>query len=359
MNAKFQTIQSAHEVLTNTEQKLKYDAHRARSNRYPSASGVKGNPWQNVSSQYPTPPKRAPTAARTTASSGASRYSNWTAPSHKSPRDASSSDNMRAWDRMRPSSSSSKPSHNNDNPPPSQPRPRRQRPAETNPTGPPPPPRTESQRKKAEASFGTRKTPFVQVGDEPPVTSKNYFTTKQHTSLFNDAAASAAAAAAGAAAGAAAASSVPPRPRPKSEYLDPLGQQFRDTYMDERQSTPYSSHSGEKTNPFDGANIGRAGSMRDPNSRSPRPTADDAAQGRQRSSSVPDESENIKQATRESSASNPFGGTSKFAFSSRAGERYKPRENAANSTTNPTAPESGPFTNSNSSSSSVNMPNGQ
>lgn len=348
MNAKFQTIQSAHEVLTNLEQKSKYDAHRSRSNRYPSASGVKGNPWQDVSNQYPTPPKRAPTAARPSATrpttnSGASRYSSWMPPSQKSPRD-SAGDNMRAWDRMRPSSSS----RPNDNPPNQsspQPRPRRQRPADPKPTDPPPPPppRTESQRKKAEAAFGTRKTPFVQVGDEPPVTSKNYFTTKQHTSLFNDASSAAKAGA---------------KPRPKSDYLDPLGQQFRDTYLDERQSTPYSSHSGEKTNPFDGANVGRSGSMRDPGTRTPQDATDGAhpygASGRQRSSSVPDESENIKQATRDSTGTNPFGAASKFAFSSRAGERYRPREN----TTNPTTPASGPSTNPNSSSSSINNPHG-
>lgn len=342
MNSKFQTIQSAHEVLTNVEQKSKYDAHRARSNRYPAASGVRGNPWQNVSSQYPAPPRRAPTAARPapTSSSGASRYSGWMPPSPKPARDNNASDNMRAWDRMRPSSSS-KPSSSSANQ--SSPKPRRPRPSEPRPAEPPPPPpRTEAQRKKADAAFGTRRTPFVQVGDEPPVTSKNYFTTKQHTSLFNNASST---------------TSGATRPRPKSDYIDPLGQQFREAYRDGRQSTPYSSNSGEKTNPFDGANVGRSESVRD-SPRGSRGPADGESQsgapGRQRSSSVPDESDNIKQATRESTAPNPFGGDSKFAFSSRAGERYKPRDD----TTKP-APASAPFTNPNSSSSSVNSPHGQ
>ncbi|RSM11510.1 hypothetical protein CDV31_006721, partial [Fusarium ambrosium] len=56
VNTQFQVIQSAHEILSDPEQKAKYDASRTR-NRYPGASGVKGNPWANAGAQYPPPPR--------------------------------------------------------------------------------------------------------------------------------------------------------------------------------------------------------------------------------------------------------------------------------------------------------------
>jgi curved DNA-binding protein CbpA len=285
VNSKFQTIQSAHEVLTNPDQKSTYDAHRARVNRYPAASGVRGNPWQNVASQYPVPPKRSPTTARppqhTAAASGASRYSSWFPPTQKSPRD-NNGDHLRAWDRMRPASSG-KPSTGAANVSGAGSAARKPKVPERQQ-----PPRTQSQRKKADASFGTRRTAFVQSEDETPVNNRNYFTTNTHTNLFHEAS-----------------SAAKKQQRPVSEQLDPLSQQFRETLLDPRQSTPYTKHSGEKTDLFDGANISRVRSAKEFHD-SHAVDEDYADLGvhhrRHRSTSMPDESENARQATKKAAA---------------------------------------------------------
>ena len=164
VNAKFQVIQAANEVLSDPQEKAKYDALLARSGGGPGASGVKGNPWANVSQQFPTPPRR--TAGRS-GTSGAqrwqSRFSSGVPPTAKQ---AYSSDPeakknaAKAFDNMRKGSQ------------------RESRPSQQPPPPPPrAPPRTESARQRAEASFGARKSgyyPRAAMGDEPQVSSQNY-----------------------------------------------------------------------------------------------------------------------------------------------------------------------------------------
>jgi hypothetical protein len=67
---------------------------------------------------------------------------------------------------------------------------------------------------------------------------------------------------------------------------DPLSQfRDRDNWADPRQSTPYTSHGGEKTNPFDGIPLNRAKSTRDTTNRDE--SSDNEAFNRQRSASAP------------------------------------------------------------------------
>ncbi|KAH8911397.1 hypothetical protein BR93DRAFT_965187 [Coniochaeta sp. PMI_546] len=290
VNSKFQTIQSAHEILTNPEQKAKYDAHRSRTaSRYPTASGVRGNPWQNAGSNFPPPPRRPPMPTRPSA---ASRYSSWQTPEQKSPREDPNAA-ARAWDRMRPGSSrhghhstASSGSTSNTG----------SRRTPTRPMDPPPPPpRTEAQRKKAEASFGTRRTNFAQsVPDEPAAASSSY--TTKRANVFSQAAEAA------------------KQTHTESDYIDPLSKQFQETFVDGRQRTPYSTHSGEKFNPFDGTNINRGRSVRDNirnGSISGNSSQPPSPPSRRRSASVPDEAD-----------------TKHSPGRSRAGHRYTPPEPA-------------------------------
>ncbi|GAB0140382.1 hypothetical protein EsHS_00001006 [Epichloe bromicola] len=174
VNAKFQIIQAANEVLSDPNEKSRYDAILGRS-RYPGASGVKGNPWANAGAQFPTPPRRTnagANAARNTqnsknAQSGAqrwqTRFSSGVPPTakqtfgsdHEAKRNAA-----KAFENMRKNAQK-------------EPRP-------TEPPPPPPrqPPRTEYARQRAEASFGSKKSGYyprsTMPGDEPPVSSQNY-----------------------------------------------------------------------------------------------------------------------------------------------------------------------------------------
>jgi hypothetical protein len=199
--------------------------------------------------------------------------------------------------------------------------------------------RSQAQRQKAEASFGTRRKGFVpgsSAGDEP---SNNNFTTKLHTSLFDDASSTASS----------------QRTRQESSNLDPLSRQFRGTFLDPRLSTPYQTHGGEKTNPFDGVNLSRAKSVRGDfrkfdSSHADLPTS---PLSRQRSASVPDESENIKQAMKDKGGFNDGSVPSRSNFKSAPGEQHGP-QTAPNS-----APTSAWFTTPNSSSSSVHSVNGR
>ncbi|CAM1511447.1 Fc.00g089600.m01.CDS01 [Cosmosporella sp. VM-42] len=262
VNSKFQVIQSAHEVLTDPEQKAKYDATRTRS-RYPASSGVKGNPWSNVSAQYPPPPRRNQ-STRTPPSaqqpSGAqrwhTRFSSGVPPTAKQTTGAdpeAKKNAARAFENMRKGPSGTR---------------------ETRPPPPPPPPRTESARQRAQAAFGARKSGYqprsAMPGDEPPVTSSNY-TTRPDPERF------------------AYTTQEPTRSAPSMP--DPLSQ-FRDQEipMDTRQRTPYMSHGGEKTNPFDGIPLGRAKSTRETHRTRPDEvsSSDEGPSFRQRSSSAAD-----------------------------------------------------------------------
>ncbi|KAJ6444522.1 DnaJ domain protein [Purpureocillium lavendulum] len=263
VNSKFQIIQSAHEILSDPQQKARYDATLGQSSRV-GASGVRGNPWSNVSQQFPTPPRR--NAAARNATSGAqrwqTRFSNGVPPTAKqgAAADPEAKKNAaRAFENMRKSQSHGG-AKNAREPRPTQP--------------PPPPPRTETARQRAEASFGARK-PGHQPrsggrGDEPPVSASS------HYSSMN------------------AGQQQPPPPPPRQPQdgpvPDPLSQfRDRDAYADARQSTPYTSHGGEKTNPFDGVPLSRAKSSREQYHRDEPSASDDGATGAQksRSSSVP------------------------------------------------------------------------
>ncbi|KAG6090612.1 hypothetical protein E4U15_002341 [Claviceps sp. LM218 group G6] len=175
VNAKFQIIQAAHEVLSNPSEKAKHDAILGRARSY-GASGVRGNPWANAGNQFPTPPRRtnaAQSAARNTpnnhknAQSGAqrwqSRFSSGVPPTAKQKygSDPEAKKNAaKAFENMRKNA--------------------QKEPRSTEPPPPPPrnPPGTESARQRAEASFGARKSGYyprsTMPGDEPPVPNHNY-----------------------------------------------------------------------------------------------------------------------------------------------------------------------------------------
>lgn len=297
---KFLVIQAAHEILTDDAQKAKYDAYRIRAARYGASSGVKGNPYmftsQDVNSKFGPPPMRrppmpsrpVPTSTGTT--SGASRYQNWT-PKPKSKTEAFRT-KSEAWDRSRASNPNSTNSAKHGSVPP------------------PTPPRSAAQARRQEAAFGARKTGFAPtspVGDEPPVKNQHYNTyggSGQSTPTFNYAPQS--------------------KPRPTSEYIDPLSQQFGDTFIDNRQRTPYATNLGEKTNPHEPLNnINRAKSMRDGERKVPSQTPP-APPPRQRSVSV--DSEGLRRAT--ANNKNPINNANQNPrpqYTSKASARYSPR----------------------------------
>ncbi|KAI1011600.1 hypothetical protein LB504_002331 [Fusarium proliferatum] len=266
VNTQFQIIQTAHEILSDPEQKAKHDASRGRG-RFPGASGVKGNPWSNVSAQYPPPPRRNNANPRAPPSGAQrwQRFSTGVPPTAKqyTASDAESKKNAaRAFENMRKGASAKA----NDQP---------------RPPPPPPPPRTESARQRQEASFGARKTGFhprTAGGDEPPVSSSNYSSrpaSERYAQRFGSDIPQQA-------------PPPPPQRPPPTAMPDPLSQfRDRDSTADPRQSTPYaSSNGGEKTNPFDGISINRAKSTREA-TRQDQSASENEAINRQRSASAP------------------------------------------------------------------------
>lgn len=345
VNTKFQIIQSAHEILTDETQRRKYDdTLRSTRSRYPGASGVRGNPWQDAAKAYPPPPRRTPATpatsnAQSRSTSGAHRYSNFAGgsvprggktASGKDSADARS--NYQAWENMRPNSRG--------RPVPPPPPPGRAPTSATRENKAPNPepsiPRATSQKQKAQASFGNsaRRTGYTPrspgLGDEPPAPNKNYYTDRTHTNIFNEMSASAARKARDSSA------QVPP---------DPLAQ-FRENYMDGHRSTPYHTPGGEKTSLFDeGSGLGRAKSTRE-SSRTetneglgtdtfPFPTQ------RPRSNSTPKTSSNDGGSEDSGKANNAANmGSRRTAnngntFPSRVSDRYKPRPSATDSTNEP------------------------
>lgn len=256
----FQTIQTAYEILVDDTMKREYDnARGAFKSRYPAASGVRGNPWQDIGKQYPRPPTRPAAPTAQSRPSGAYRYASdfGTMPRtggttyRDDPRD-----HYTAWQSMRPNG------RGKQNPPPTPGRAptsaardkRPEPPKRPEPT--PVPPRTASQRQKAEASFGARKSGYVPrspgLGDEPPVTSKNYFTTRTHSHLFTEMPEGSSS------------YNEAPQSHSTSTIPDPLAK-FRENYMDARQSSPYHTVGGEKTRLFDGGpGLDRTTSTRTP-----------------------------------------------------------------------------------------------
>ncbi|KKY36891.1 hypothetical protein UCDDA912_g03118 [Diaporthe ampelina] len=106
---RFTRIQAAYEVLTNPEQKQRYDT--SRRSRFPGASGVKGNPWQDVTKNYPPPPRppgfpqRPPPPKRPGSTTAADRYAQFAKDvppnsprNSRKPADAT----WKAWEEMRP-----------------------------------------------------------------------------------------------------------------------------------------------------------------------------------------------------------------------------------------------------------------
>ncbi|KAI1768794.1 hypothetical protein GGR53DRAFT_353579 [Hypoxylon sp. FL1150] len=313
-NLKFQTIQSALEILTDPIAKAQYDeARKNYSSRFPRASGVRGNPYQDYGKEFARPPtRRQPTTSTQSQSqsqsqsqhrSGASRYSAF---AKDVPRSAYSNfkedpqtrkGNADAWENMRSRRA----------PPPTPGRAPTSTARETKPSNSNGvPPRTASQQQKAQASFGNRRTGYVPhspgLGDEPSVPSNNYFTTRTHSSLFDGVTPDATT------------SNAQTSARPTTPVAaDPLAQ-FKEKFWDERQSTPYQTPGGEKTSLFDdGPAIGRTSSTRSPR----RPEMPGAfPQSRPRSSSTPRSTNNETQA--EFTPKMPSNST-------RTPDRYKPK----------------------------------
>ncbi|KAI0387669.1 hypothetical protein F5Y04DRAFT_9420 [Hypomontagnella monticulosa] len=281
VNPKFQIIQSAHEILVDDTLRKQYDdARRNYSSRFPRASGVRGNPWQDISKQYPQPPTRHATQTSSTKShSGAQRYAHFAPGVSRAGRPNNRDDPQSrkayadAWDSMRPGSARRGHPQSPGRAPTSATRDTRGSDSDSMP-------RTAWQQQKAQASFGNRRTGFTPrspgQSDEPPVTNKNYFTTRTHSQVFNEAPPPPPA------------SEAPSTPRP-SAPIDPLAQ-FREKVWDERQSMPYHTPGGEKTSLFDDTlNLGRTSSTRSPR-RPEMPGAFPAT--RPRSSSTPKDSTN-------------------------------------------------------------------
>ncbi|KAK8080576.1 hypothetical protein PG997_008394 [Apiospora hydei] len=325
VNSKFQIIQSAHEILTDETQRRKYDdTLRSSRSRYPGASGVRGNPWQDAAKAYPPPPRRAPatnnaqsrpaSGAQSRPTSGAHRYSNFTGGSvPRGGKTASGKDgadarsNYQAWESMR-----GRPVP----PPPTPGRAPTSATRESKASEPEPSiPRAASQKQKAQASFGN--------------SARRAGYTPRSPGLARNSSAQ-----------------VPP---------DPLAQ-FRENYMDGHRSTPYHTPGGEKTSLHEeGSGLGRAKSTRESSRKAggedlgtdtfPFPTQ------RPRSSSTPKTSSNDGGSEDSGRASNAANiGSRRTAnngntFPSRASDRYKPRPSTTDSTTEPfTAPPGQPTT---------------
>ncbi|KAI0014342.1 hypothetical protein F4779DRAFT_6531 [Xylariaceae sp. FL0662B] len=309
VNSQFQIIQSAHEILTDDTFRRQYDeARRTYVSRFPTASGVRGNPWADIAKQYPAPPTRHhSTTAQPRPTSGAQRYASFTHGMPRAPRPPPRDDpqsrrsNADAWDNMRSSSTRRAPQTPGRAPTSST---RDTKASDSESANP----RTAYQQQKAQASFGNRRSGYTPrspgLADEPPVTNKNYSTTRTRSNLFfNDTATGAAPA-------------------------DPLSQ-FRETYGDKRHSTPYHSPGGEKTTLYDeGPGLSRSASTRAPR----RPEMPGSFPSpHQRSSSTPRSSSNdggSEDSTKVNTGGNgsanrkmPKDGA---AFQSHASDRYNP-----------------------------------
>jgi len=177
---------------------------------------------------------------------------------------------------------------------------------------PPPPPRTAYQARQQEASFGTRRAtgfaPTSPLGDEPQVKSQSQHYTNSHTNVFEETAANLRKA----------------KAQPADTYVDPLSEQFGDTFLDNRQRTPYASHVGEKTNPFEGASATRAKSERESWRQFQKPDNESTPERphRQRSASVG--SDGMK-STKENKPFSGFGAAPNLRYPSQASARYSPR----------------------------------
>ncbi|KAI1105843.1 hypothetical protein F4804DRAFT_340899 [Jackrogersella minutella] len=281
VNPKFQTIQSAHEILIDEKLRRQYDdAHRVHLSRYPKSSGVRGNPWQDAGKQWQPPPPRPPNRPPFNNShSGAQRYTSFASSVPRTPKATTGDDPQSrksyadAWEKMRSNSTRRAPPTTPGRAPTSAAR------DSNGSTSESVPPKSAYQQQKAQASFGNsaRRAGFTphSPADEPPVTNKNYFTTRTHSTLFNDV-------------------DQDPTPAtartPTASTTTDQFAQFKGKVWDERHSTPYHTPGGEKTSLFDdGLGIGRTASTRSPK----RPEMPGTfPQHRPRSSSTPKTSSN-------------------------------------------------------------------
>jgi curved DNA-binding protein CbpA len=289
VTAKFQRIQSAHEVLVDATERAKYDANRVRPsagtyrNSYAGASGMRGNPWSNVSSQYPTPPK-PPTSARKSQppppSSGAERYrKNFQTPQASAYQAAQEGPQARknmyeGWENLRHPKTEHGPGKTWKTPqPPPRGTPtsgREESNARSQRPVPPRPAPAEGSSQRSHSSSGANRKGFMPNtpgGDEPPAPRGNYFTNRDKPSVAPDLPAREPSSSA----------RYPAQDPSQNPFPDPL-RPFRAKAMpsmeprpsmetrppmEPRLSTPYATHGGEKLNPFESANIHRSKSTRE------------------------------------------------------------------------------------------------
>ncbi|KAM3077005.1 hypothetical protein ACMFMF_004920 [Clarireedia jacksonii] len=291
ITAKFQAIQSAHEVLTDPTERARYDESRSRY-RYTSASAfraqTRGNPYSSYGSEYPRPPKAPPYRPKQNPppSAGAARYAGFQTP--KEPPTAAAQEGaearkstFHAWESMKghtKSSSSTRPGPGSTwSTPKAVPKeymPQSGR-EESNSYKHAPPPRSKpgyDEFRSAQSSGGSssytrpqstsvpRKNGFMPSNpdaDEPAAGKGSYFTTRSNRTVpdppprdvpsYND---------------------TPPvnhSTRPSVNTSDPL-RHFTETEeapFEPRLSTPYANSGGEKFDPFDTANLGRSKSTRE------------------------------------------------------------------------------------------------
>jgi curved DNA-binding protein CbpA len=307
VNSKFQTIQSAHEVLTDPEQRAKYDNGRLRNSTTrtysgfgappPAPSGTRGNPWANAGSEWAPPPKPPPPRDHERRkppppSAGAQRYANFATSNGTAPKANQDAEarrkNYQAWESMRQQAPRT---YQPSKPVPKEYTPQSGREESNNYKHPPPPkssrPGYEEFRAGASSSQSDRTSPTrpsrkggfmpgTPGPDEPPASSTSaYFTRAAGKSSSRRQA------------------EVPEPPPRTVPPVDPL-KQFREkagTPLEPRLSTPYATHGGEKTNPFERINLNRSRSTREPsdktNSARAEPSRPGASGDRHRSASPP------------------------------------------------------------------------
>lgn len=294
-------------MLTDSEQRAKYDSGRLRSSNTrtnsgfappPTApTGTRGNPWANAGAQWapppkPPPPKDSERRKPPPPSAGAQRYANFTTANGTAPKANQDAEarrkNYQAWESMR------------QQPPrawqPPKPVPKEYTPQsgreESNSYKHPPPPKSsrpgyEQFRAGASSSHSDRTSPTrpsrkgtfmpgTPGPDEPPASSTSaYFTRSAGRPSSRRQA------------------EVPEPPSRTAPSVDPL-RQFREkagTPFEPRLSTPYATHGGEKTNPFENTNLNRSKSTREPsdktNSARAEPSRPGGSGDRHRSASPP------------------------------------------------------------------------
>jgi curved DNA-binding protein CbpA len=261
VQAKFQTIQSAHEILTDKEQRAKYDAGRTRGSGFggfstasrPTSGFARGNPWADAGSNFAPPPSRtAPRNRNPPPSAGAQKYASFASgsrpPSTGRPEEDDGPEVRRkryeAWERMKGHSK----------PPPTPEREQRSRP-------PPPPPPQAARPPPIPKRNGFM--PSNPAGDEPAASRTSSYNTQRpraptakqpEPSYF-------------------------PQPSVHTEtHTDPL-RRFRGeatTPLEPRLRTPYAGSGGERFNPNESVPLNRASSGRVP---TPGSRADEAAFG--------------------------------------------------------------------------------